>query len=115
MAGPRMIILGLNAFHADSAAALIRNGKLVAAAEEERFRRIKHWAGFPSQAIAYCLAEAGVSLADVDCIAVNSDETAHRGAKLAYVLTRRPDPRLILDRLKNRRARKGIAEHLARS
>ena len=56
-----MIILGLNAFHGDSSAALVRDGELVAAAEEERFRRVKHWAGFPSQAIAYCLREAGVS------------------------------------------------------
>ena len=60
-----MIILGLNAFHGDSAAALVRDGELVAAAEEERFRRVKHWAGFPSQAIAYCLQEAGLTLADV--------------------------------------------------
>jgi carbamoyltransferase len=50
-----MNILGLNAFHGDSSAALIRDGVLVAAAEEERFRRVKHWAGFPSQSIAYCL------------------------------------------------------------
>jgi carbamoyltransferase len=62
-----MIILGLNAFHADSAAALIRDGKLVAAAEEERFRRVKHWAGFPSQAISYCLREAGVSFRSQPC------------------------------------------------
>ena len=55
-----MIILGLNAFHGDASACLVINGQLVAAAEEERFRRIKHWAGFPSQAIKYCLAEAGV-------------------------------------------------------
>src|SRR5262249_26300464 len=60
----RVIILGLNAFHADAAAALVRDGVLVAAAEEERFRRLKHWAGFPSQAIAYCLREAGLSLTD---------------------------------------------------
>jgi predicted NodU family carbamoyl transferase len=66
-----MIILGLNAFHGDSAAALVRDDLLVAAAEEERFRRVKHWAGFPSNAIAYCLREAGLSLADVDHIAVN--------------------------------------------
>ena len=50
-----MIILGLNAFHGDSSAALGRDGALVAAAEEERFRRVKHWAGFPRDAIAYCL------------------------------------------------------------
>ena len=53
-----MIILGLNAFHANSAAAIVRDGKLIAAAEEERFRRVKHWAGFPTQAIEYCLREA---------------------------------------------------------
>jgi carbamoyltransferase len=58
-----MIILGLNCFHGDSSAAIVRDGTLVAAAEEERFRRIKHWAGFPAQAIAYCLAEARISLA----------------------------------------------------
>ena len=64
-------ILGINAFHGDSAACLVRDGKLVAAAEEERFRRIKHWAGFPSQAIRYCLEEAGVGLNVVDVLALN--------------------------------------------
>lgn len=108
-----MIVLGLNAFHGDSAAALVKDGVLIAAAEEERFRRIKHWAGFPSQAIAYVLAEAGITLADVDHVAVNSDGGANRWRKLAFVAANRPDPRLILDRLRNRKARKGIAEHLA--
>ena len=56
------MILGLNAYHADSSACLVRDGKLIAAAEEERFRRIKHWAGFRSEAIRSCLAEAGVAL-----------------------------------------------------
>jgi carbamoyltransferase len=50
-------ILGLNAYHGDSAACLFVDGKLVAAAEEERFRRIKHWAGLPTEAIDYCLRE----------------------------------------------------------
>ena len=77
-----MIILGLNAFHADSSAALVRDGKLIAAAEEERFRRIKHWAGFPSQAVAYCLREAGVQLSDVDHIAFNQDNRANSCARL---------------------------------
>ena len=54
-----MIILGLNAFHGDSAAALVCDGKLVAAAEEERFRRVKHWAGFPSEAISLLFAGSG--------------------------------------------------------
>ena len=64
-----MLVLGLNAATADAAACLLRDGRLVAAAEEERFRRIKHWSGFPQQALAYCLAEAGVALHEVDHIA----------------------------------------------
>ncbi|MES2471600.1 MAG: carbamoyltransferase C-terminal domain-containing protein [Pseudomonadota bacterium] len=110
-----MIILGLNAFHGDSSAALVRDGVLVAAVEEERFRRIKHWAGFPSQSIAYCLKEAGLSLGDVDHIALNQDSSAHFGRKLLYLLTRRPDPRFVLQRLTNRKKRAGARELLAES
>jgi predicted NodU family carbamoyl transferase len=80
-------ILGLNAYHADAAACLIKDGELVAALEEERFRRIKYWGGFPSEAIRYCLREAGISLGDVDHVAVNSDIAANRWRKLAYALT----------------------------
>jgi carbamoyltransferase len=109
-----MIILGLNAFHGDSSAALFRDGKLIAAVEEERFRRIKHWAGFPSQSIAYCLKEAGVTLRDVEHIAVNQDSRANLTGKIRYLLAQRPSPSLILDRLKNRRARVGLAKLLAR-
>ena len=103
-----MIILGLNAFHGDSAAAIIRDGQLVAAAEEERFRRIKHWAGFPSQAIAYCLREAGLGLSDVQYVAVNQDSRANLLRKVGHLVIQRPDLTLIIDRLKNRRARESI-------
>jgi len=108
-----MIILGLNAFHGDAAAALVRDGRLIAAAEEERFRRIKHWAGFPLEAIAYCLNEAGATLADVDHVALNQDSGAHFWRKLAFVAQSRPSPALILNRLKNRGARQGVEELLA--
>ena len=63
-----MKILGLSAYYHDSAAALIDDGRIVAAAQEERFTRKKHDAGFPSRAIGYCLAEAGLALCDVDRI-----------------------------------------------
>lgn len=106
-----MLILGLNAFHADSAACLVRDGELVAAAEEERFRRIKHWAGFPSQAIAYCLAEAGVRLDQIDHIAINQDNRAQLWRKVRYVLGRRPSPAAIARRIANRSRRSGIADH----
>ncbi|RPI42578.1 MAG: carbamoyltransferase, partial [Betaproteobacteria bacterium] len=70
-------ILGLNAYHGDSSACLVRDGQLIAAAEEERFRRIKHWAGFPAEAIRYCLDEAGIGLAQVEHVAVNSDPSSN--------------------------------------
>ena len=107
------VILGINAFYSDSSACLMRDGVLLAAAEEERFRRIKHWAGFPSEAIRYCLAEAGISLAQVDHVAINQDGKANLGKKLAYALTKRPDLGMVLDRLRNKRERAGVAEHLA--
>jgi len=110
-----MIVLGLNTFHADSSAALLRDGVLVAAAEEERFRRIKHWAGFPAQAMAYCLAEAGIRLSDVDSIAVNQDSQANFAGKLGFLLTSRPRLALIASRLRNRRARTSFPELIARS
>ena len=108
-----MIILGINAFHADSSAALVRDGVLVAAAEEERFRRVKHWAGFPSQSIAYCLREAGLRLGDVDHVAVNADSRAHRMRKVSYLLSHSPNMRLVLARLRNRRKRRQLPELLA--
>lgn len=106
-------ILGLNAYHGDSSACLVRDGNIVAAAEEERFRRVKHWAGFPSEAIRYCLLEAGITLADVSQIAVNSDPSAAFVKKAAYALLHRPDPRLILDRVRNQKKRLSIEAELA--
>src|SRR3954447_650479 len=105
-------ILGLNAFHGDSAACLIEDGRIIAAVEEERFRRIKHWAGFPSEAIRYCLAEAGVSLSDVDHVGVNQDAKANLGKRVKYMVAHRPDLGLVLDRIRNKRARAGIPELL---
>ena len=109
-----MIVLGLNAYHGDASACLLRDGMLVAAAEEERFRRVKHWAGFPSEAIRYCLHAAGVELADVAHVAVNQDARANLWRKLGFVATRWPDLSLILDRIRNKREREGVGETLAR-
>src|ERR1035437_2962566 len=63
-----MRILGISAFYHDSAAALVRDGEIVAGAQEERFTRKKHDAGFPQNAVSYCLAEEGVRLNDVDYV-----------------------------------------------
>src|SRR6201981_1482715 len=103
-------ILGINAYHADAAACIVRDGKLLAAAEEERFRRVKHWAGFPSQAINYCLKEATIDLGDVTHVAVNRSGRANFFRKLGYVAFKRPSPRLLLNRLGNRRRVAQIAD-----
>ena len=71
-----MVILGINAYHADASAAIFVDGKLVAAIEEERFRRVKHWAGFPQQAIEFCLQEAGIGFKEVDHWAIGRDPKA---------------------------------------
>lgn len=107
-----MNILGINAYHGDSSACLVKDGRLVAAAEEERFRRIKHWAGFPSEAIHYCLREAGIKLSDVTHVAINGNPRAQLGEKLRYVLTGAATPGLILEKLRVRQRRKSVAELL---
>ncbi len=96
-----MIVLGLNAYHGDSSAALVRDGKLIAAAEEERFRRIKHWSGLPTEAMKWCLADAGLRLGDVDHIAINRNPKVNNLRRALYVLRRRPSLSLIFKRLAN--------------
>jgi carbamoyltransferase len=105
-------ILGINAFHGDSSACLLCDGKLVAAAEEERFRRLKHWAGFPSMAIQYCLSEAGIGIEQVTHVAINQDHKAHFWKKVAYTLSVRPSLSALLDRILNKKKRASIKSHL---
>ncbi|CAK0772074.1 carbamoyltransferase [Gammaproteobacteria bacterium] len=105
-------ILGINAYHGDSSACLIDNEIIVAAAEEERFRRVKHWAGFPSEAIRYCLQEVGINLEDLGHIAINTDPKANFLRKIGYALNNRPDPRFIFDRIRNKSKRVGIDKEL---
>ncbi len=83
-------ILGLNAYHADAAAALVQDGRVVAAAEEERFNRIKHSAGFPIEAIRYCLRQGGIDLRDVDTIAIASKPIDHVREEILQILSGRP-------------------------
>ncbi len=85
-----MLILGLNAYHGDVSAVLLRDGDLVAAVEEERFRRIKHCAGVPALAIQACLRMAGASSGDVDWFAVPRLPRAHLWRKARFALTHRP-------------------------
>lgn len=106
-------ILGINAFHGDSSACLVKDGILQSAVEEERFRRIKHWAGLPSESISFCLDHAGITLSDVDIVAINQDSKANLGKKLGFTLKKRPDLKFILDKVRTRRERESLATQLA--
>ena len=109
-----MIILGLNAYHADSSAAIFKDGIMIAATEEERFRRIKHWAGFPSEAIKFCLKEAGVTLAEVDYISIGRNPNAKFINKIFYLLRNITKKNtLLFDRIKNRNKIKSIERELS--
>lgn len=97
-----MTILGINAYHADSSAAIFVDGKLIAATEEERFTRVKHWAGFPARAIEFCLKEANVTLEQLDHIAIGRDPKAKIKNKMAF-LAKNPlaNVGMVMDRIKN--------------
>jgi carbamoyltransferase len=90
-----MLIVGLNAYHGDVAAAVLRDGVLVAALEEERFCRIKHVAGFPAAAIRRGLAMAGATPADVDVWAIARGRRVHLLRKAWFALTHRPGAALL--------------------
>ncbi|HVS82082.1 MAG TPA: carbamoyltransferase C-terminal domain-containing protein [Pyrinomonadaceae bacterium] len=83
-----MYILGINAYHGDAAAALIKDGRIVAAVEEERFNRIKHCAGFPTESVKYCLQAAGIGVAAVEHVGISRDPSAHLHKKVLFAATR---------------------------
>lgn len=98
-------VLGLNAFHADSSACLFKGGRLIAAAEEERFLRKKHWAGFPAESIRYCLEHADIDLRSVGHIAINSDPLSNLWRKLFRIVAKPSVAGQLGGRIKNARAR----------
>ena len=108
-----MLVLGINAYHGDVSAVLVRDGVLVAAVEEERFRRVKHWAGFPEASIRTCLTMAGAEPADIDAFAVSRDPRAHLLRKAWFVMRHRPGRTLVGDRARNLGRIRGIAGTMA--
>lgn len=108
-----MHILGLNAYHGDVSAALLRNGELVAAVEEERFRRVKHWAGFPQQAIRTSLEMAGVVPEEIDHFAISRNPKANLHRKIFFALRNQPRRSIVADRLKNSQQVSRVALRIA--
>jgi carbamoyltransferase len=108
-----MHILGINAYHGDASAAIVSDGRLVAAVEEERFNRIKHWAGFPAQSIRYCLDQAGIGPRELDHVAISFDPRSNFAKRIRFVATYRPSLRAIIDRLQRQRKSLGLREQLS--
>src|SRR5216683_2351757 len=107
-----MYILGINAYHGNASAAIIADGRLIAAVEEERFNRVKYAAGFPAAAIRYCLGAAGITLGEVDHIAIPRNPWARLGTKLLYALRM---PSFASERVKVMGRFAGIPEALAKA
>ena len=109
-----MNILGLNAFHGDAAAVLVKDGDLVAGIEEERLNRRKHCAGFPALAAKAVLDAGGVAPADVDHVAISRDPKANLHKKVLFALQKRPSfTKLVKDRLANVAKVRGVEDSLA--
>ena len=81
-----MNVLGINAYHGDASAAILVDSKLMAFAAEERFNRLKHCAGFPAEAVRYCLRESGLTIQKIDAVTTSKDPGANRLAKALHVL-----------------------------
>src|SRR2546425_1616841 len=108
-----MHILGINAYHADASAVLLRDGQLIVALEEERFRRVKHVAGFPRPAIRRCLEMGGIEGIDVDAVAISRNPRANVLKKAAFVIRQRPGRDLLGNRINHLRKVRDIRIPLA--
>lgn len=106
-------VLGLSAYHADASAAAVVDGRFVAGVEEERFRRIKHWAGFPERAVRFCLEEMQGGLSEVDALAVARQPRAYLGRKAWLALTHPRSLRRALGRARNLRQVASLEERIA--
>jgi len=105
-----MIILGINAYHANASAAIVADGRLLAAVEEERLNRVKYAAGLPARAIQYCLDHAGVKLTEVDHVAIPRDPRARLATKLRFAMRM---PRFAFERARVMARFAGVREDLA--
>ncbi len=111
-------ILGLSAFHADASAAAVADGRFVAGVEEERFRRIKHWAGFPEQALRFCLGEIGGGVGDmgeIDALAVSRQPRAYFWRKALLALSNPRSLRRAAGRARNLAQIRSLEDRVAAS
>ena len=103
-------ILGLNCFHADSSACLLKDGKVLVALEEERINRLKHWAGFPVLSIKKCLELGGVSIENLSYVAINQSPAANILEKVKYLFFNKPNLNFYFEKLNQKIKRQNILE-----
>jgi carbamoyltransferase len=106
-------ILGLSAFHADASAAAVADGRFVAGVEEERFRRVKHWAGFPEQALRFCLGEIDADMGEIDALAVSRQPRAYLLRKALLALSHPRSLRRAAGRVRNLAQIQSLTERVA--
>jgi carbamoyltransferase len=105
-------VLGLNFLHSDSSACIFRNGRLIAAAEEERFLRIKHTSSFPINSINYCLDEANIDISELNTITINSKPLSVLSKKIIYTLKNFKRFKLAVKSLKNIRNKLSLKDNI---
>ncbi len=106
-------ILGINCYHGDSSAAVVRDGAFVSGVDEERLNRIKHWAGFPARAIRTAMSDAGIVPENLEHVAVSRDPAAHLFDKALFAFRKRPSLEAIRSRLSNQKRVANVEEKLA--
>jgi carbamoyltransferase len=109
-----LYILGLNAYHGDSSACIFKDGVLIAAIEEERIRRIKHWAGFPSESIKFCLDECNIGIEHIDHITISRDPSSNIYNKITHSLKNMISFKALKDRLSNTKKVVSIKSELSK-
>lgn len=107
-----MILLGINAYHGDASACIFKDNIILGAAEEERFTRIKHAAGFPINSIKFCLKEAGISIDQVDHITINRNPKQKIFKKILYASTKLFNFNFIKNRFTNLKKINSIKDEL---
>jgi len=106
-------LLGVNAFHADASAVALRDGAMVCGVEEERFRRVKHWAGYPERALRHCLGELGLETPEgLEAVAVSRQPGAYLGRKVALAVRHPGSLWRALGRARNLRQIGALGERL---
>ncbi len=110
-----MYILGINAYHGDSSACLIKDGEILAAVEEERFNRIKHWSGFPEKSIKFCLDKYGLDINDVSYITTNSNFFSNILLKISFSLNKLINPSFLINQIIRKRKKTNLKNTILKS